>query len=121
MVYGKVEVQHTQVDDQVLMKSDGFPTYHLASVVDDSAMEISHVIRGLYSTTNPNLNLNPNRSLNSTGEEWLPSTAKHLILYKLLNLPPPRFAHLPLLLNEDRTKLSKRHGGGEVQFFRIDP
>ena len=84
------------MDDQVLLKSDGFPTYHLASVVDDSRMEISHVIRG---------------------EEWLNSTAKHLILYQLLGLEPTRFAHLPLLLNDDRTKLSKRHGGGEVERF----
>ena len=97
LVYGEVEVSHAQVDDQVLLKSDGFPTYHLASVVDDSAMEVSHVIRG---------------------EEWLNSTAKHLILYRLLGLEPPQFAHLPLLLNEDRTKLSKRHGGGEARHYR---
>ena len=84
MVYGRTDFQHSQVDDQVLLKSDGFPTYHLASVVDDHHMAISHVIRG---------------------EEWLPSTPKHLILYQLLGMPPPRFAHLPLLLNEASTLL----------------
>jgi hypothetical protein len=84
------------VDDTVLLKSDGFPTYHLASVVDDSAMAITHVIRG---------------------QEWLPSTPKHLVLYRALGLAPPRIAHLPLLLNEDRSKLSKRHGDAAVEDF----
>lgn len=77
------------VDDQVLIKSDGFPTYHLANVVDDHEMGITHVIRG---------------------EEWLPSTPKHIWLYRDFGWTPPTFAHLPLLLNPDRTKLSKRQG-----------
>mmetsp|Transcript_15758 Transcript_15758/g.25757 ORF Transcript_15758/g.25757 Transcript_15758/m.25757 type:complete len:109 (+) Transcript_15758:3701-4027(+) len=76
------------MDDQVLLKSDGFPTYHLASVVDDHDMNISHVIRG---------------------EEWLSSTPKHLLLHSLLGWEPPSFAHLPLLLNPDGSKLSKRN------------
>ena len=77
---------HT-VDDQVLMKSDGFPTYHLAHVVDDHLMDIDIVIRG---------------------EEWLSSLPKHLLLFQELGWKPPRYAHVPLLLNKDRTKLSKR-------------
>lgn len=71
------------------MKSDGFPTYHLACVVDDNAMNISHVIRG---------------------EEWVLSTPKHLILYNNFGWQSPQFVHLPLLLNSDRSKLSKRQG-----------
>jgi glutamyl/glutaminyl-tRNA synthetase len=78
LVHGKIIFDHDSLDDQVIMKSDGYPTYHLANIVDDYLMNISHVIRG---------------------EEWLPSTPKHLILYKMLELEPPQFAHLPLLLN----------------------
>jgi len=77
---------HT-VDDQILMKSDGFPTYHLAHVVDDHLMDIDIVIRG---------------------EEWLSSLPKHLLLFQELGWKPPRYAHVPLLLNKDKTKLSKR-------------
>jgi len=79
---------HT-VDDQVLLKSDGFPTYHLAHVVDDHLMDIDLVIRG---------------------EEWLSSLPKHLLLFRALGWEPPRYAHVPLLLNKDKTKLSKRQG-----------
>eukprot|EP00041_Stephanoeca_diplocostata_P016414 m.323524 g.323524 ORF g.323524 m.323524 type:complete len:514 (+) comp20359_c1_seq1:308-1849(+) len=87
-VYGSVEFPNNVIDDQVLVKSNGFPTYHFANVVDDHLMEISHVLRG---------------------EEWLSSTAKHLHLYDALGWEPPKFAHLPLLINlEDRSKLSKR-------------
>jgi glutamyl/glutaminyl-tRNA synthetase len=75
------------------MKSDGYPTYHFANVVDDHLMKISHVIRG---------------------EEWLSSTPKHIILYRMLNLDMPEFAHLPLLLNEKGQKLSKRFGDVSV-------
>jgi glutamyl-tRNA synthetase len=89
LVRGPVEFENALIDDQVLLKSDGFPTYHLAVVVDDHLMEISHVFRA---------------------EEWLPSTPKHLMLYKMFGWEPPRFAHLPLLLNADRSKLSKRQG-----------
>ncbi|WWC58230.1 glutamate-tRNA ligase [Kwoniella dejecticola CBS 10117] len=83
-------------DDFVLMKSDGWPTYHLASVVDDHLMEISHVLRG---------------------EEWLPSIPKHHSLYKAFGWTPPQFAHLPLLCNPDGTKLSKRKGDTFVQHY----
>lgn len=89
VVRGKVSFSTNTIDDQVLMKSDGFPTYHLANVVDDHDMGITHVIRG---------------------EEWLSSTPKHILLYRAFGWDAPRFAHLPLLLNADRSKLSKRQG-----------
>ncbi|ETW00374.1 glutamate-tRNA ligase [Aphanomyces invadans] len=97
LVRGYVQFDHSVVDDQVLMKSDGFPTYHLAHVVDDHLMGITHVIRG---------------------EEWLSSTPKHLLLYKFLGFRLPEFAHLGLLLNEDRSKLSKRQGDVAVEDFQ---
>ena len=95
-VLGHVRFALKDVDDTVLLKSDGWPTYHLASVIDDHAMEISHVIRG---------------------QEWVSSTPKHLLLYAALQWQPPRFAHLPLLLNPDRSKLSKRSGDASVEDF----
>jgi glutamyl/glutaminyl-tRNA synthetase len=79
------------------MKGDGYPTYHFANVVDDYLMRITHVIRG---------------------EEWLPSTPKHIILYKMFELDPPTFAHLPLLLNAKGQKLSKRQGDVSVTDYR---
>ncbi len=93
LVWGEVVFPFADVDDQILVKSDGYPTYHLANVVDDSLMKISHVIRG---------------------EEWLPSVPKHLLLYQYLGVTTPEFAHLPLILNQDRQKLSKREGSGSV-------
>ena len=96
LVYGTIKIGNKTIDDQVIMKSDGFPTYHLANVVDDHLMEISHVIRG---------------------EEWLPSTPKHIILYKAFGWDMPEFAHLPLLLNPDKSKLSKRQGDVAVEDF----
>lgn len=97
IVRGEIVVQAREVDDQVLMKSDGFPTYHLANVVDDRLMQITHVIRG---------------------EEWLPSTPKHVLLYNAFGWEAPQFAHLPLLLNLDRSKLSKRQGDVAVEDYR---
>ncbi len=96
-IRGEVRVNTNDIDDQILLKSDGFPTYHLANVVDDHLMKISHVIRG---------------------EEWLPSTPKHILLYKCFNWDLPEFAHLPLLLNKDKSKLSKRQGSVAVEDFR---
>lgn len=96
LVRGTVKVQNELVDDQVLLKSDGFPTYHLANVVDDHYMEISHVIRG---------------------EEWLLSVPKHLQLYKAFGWEAPKMAHLSLLLNADKTKLSKRQGDVAVEDY----
>ena len=92
-----VEFDSNNIDDQVLIKSDGYPTYHLANVVDDHLMEISHVIRG---------------------EEWLSSTPKHVLLYDFFGWEKPIFAHLPLLLNPDRSKLSKRQGDVAVEDYR---
>ena len=97
LIRGKVSFQSDILDDQVLIKSDGFPTYHFANVVDDHLMGITHVIRG---------------------EEWLPSTPKHILLYKMLGWDLPLFAHLPLLLNKDRSKLSKRQGDVAVEDYR---
>ncbi|GAM23617.1 hypothetical protein SAMD00019534_067920 [Acytostelium subglobosum LB1] len=96
IVKGNVQFLNQQIDDQILMKSDGFPTYHLASVVDDHLMRISHVIRG---------------------EEWLNSTPKHIILYEAFGWKPPHFAHVPLLLNSDKSKLSKRQGDVSVDSY----
>jgi glutamyl-tRNA synthetase len=96
LIRGEVSFNSETIDDQVLIKSDGFPTYHLANVVDDHEMGITHVIRG---------------------EEWLPSTPKHILLYEALKWEKPAFAHLPLLLNPDRTKLSKRQGDVAVEDY----
>jgi glutamyl-tRNA synthetase len=96
-VRGIVEFNSDNIDDQVLIKGDGYPTYHLANVVDDYLMKISHVIRG---------------------EEWLSSTPKHVLLYNYLNWELPEFAHLPLLLNPDKSKLSKRQGDVAVEDYK---
>ena len=96
VIRGEVKVRGRDVDDQILLKSDGYPTYHLANVVDDHLMQISHVIRG---------------------EEWLPSTPKHVLLYKAFDWEAPEFAHLPLLLNKDKSKLSKRQGDVAVEDY----
>lgn len=97
IIRGHVEFESNNVDDQVLIKSDGYPTYHLANVVDDHLMKITHVIRG---------------------EEWLSSTPKHVLLYDAFGWERPVFAHLPLLLNPDRSKLSKRQGDVAVEDYR---
>lgn len=89
MVKGKVEFDYSGIDDSVILKGDGYPTYHLASIVDDSLMEITHVLRS---------------------DEWLSSVPKHLFIYQSLNFKVPQFAHLPLILNPDKSKLSKRQG-----------
>ncbi|MFA7314675.1 MAG: glutamate--tRNA ligase [Candidatus Magasanikbacteria bacterium] len=96
MVRGKIEFKNELFDDQVLIKSDGFPTYHFAVVVDDHLMEITHAIRA---------------------EEWLPSTPKHVALYKMFGWEAPQFAHLSLLINEKKQKLSKRNGDVSVVDF----
>ncbi len=96
LIRGTITINNTEVDDQVLMKSDGFPTYHLANVVDDHLMETTHVIRG---------------------DEWLSSVPKHVHLYQAFGWKVPIFAHLPLLLNPDRSKLSKRQGDVSVEDF----
>lgn len=87
LIRGEISFQSSNLDDQVLLKSDGFPTYHLGVVVDDHLMKITHVLRG---------------------EEWLPSTPKHIILYESFGWEPPFFGHVSLLRNPDKSKLSKR-------------
>ncbi len=93
LIWGEVAFENSTIDDFVLLKSDGYPTYHLANVVDDHAMEISHVIRA---------------------EEWISSTPRHLLLYRALGLEPPQFVHHPMILGTDRAKLSKRHGAVSI-------
>ncbi|MCI0791353.1 MAG: glutamate--tRNA ligase [Chloroflexi bacterium] len=97
LVRGDVNFENRLVDDFVMLKSDGYPTYHLAHVVDDHLMEISHVFRG---------------------EDWLSSAPRHLQLYKALGWVCPEFAHLPNILAADRSKLSKRHGATSVREFQ---
>ncbi|OGY93112.1 MAG: glutamate--tRNA ligase [Candidatus Komeilibacteria bacterium RIFCSPLOWO2_02_FULL_48_11] len=97
VIKGEVRFKNSLIDDQVLLKSDGFPTYHLAAVVDDHLMEISHVIRA---------------------DEWLPSTPKHLLLYDYFGWAKPAFAHVPIILGPDKTKLSKRHGAVSILDYR---
>jgi glutamyl-tRNA synthetase len=92
-----IELAHSEVDDQILMKADGFPTYHLANVVDDHLMDISHVIRA---------------------EEWITSTPKHVLLYKAFGWEAPKFAHVSLLRNADKSKVSKRKNPVSLNWFR---
>lgn len=97
LIWGDVVFANSTLDDLVLLKSDGYPTYHLANVVDDHEMEITHVLRA---------------------EEWLSSTPRHVLLYAALGYEPPKFAHLPMLLGSDRAKLGKRHGAVSINEFR---
>ncbi len=93
LIWGDVAFENSTIDDLVLLKSDGYPTYHLANVVDDHLMRITHVLRA---------------------EEWLSSTPRHILLYQALGFKPPQFAHLPMILGPDRAKLSKRHGAVSI-------
>ena len=93
----KISFKTNVIEDFVIFKSDGFPTYHLANVVDDYLMNISHVIRG---------------------DEWISSTPKHILLYQAFGWKPARFAHLPNILGPDKTKLSKRHGAKSILDYR---
>lgn len=97
LVRGEVVIQNAAVDDQVLIKSDGFPTYHLANVVDDHLMGITHVIRA---------------------EEWITSTPKHLMLYRAFGWEAPVFCHMPLLRNKDKSKISKRKNPTSLLWYR---
>lgn len=96
-IKGKVSVNTNDIDDQVLMKTDGFPTYHMAVVVDDHYMGITHVVRG---------------------DEWLISTPKHVYTYEAFGWTPPKFVHLPVILGQTKKKLSKREGDVAVEDFR---
>lgn len=97
LVRGEIEFDSNIVDDQVIVKADGFPTYHLAVVVDDHLMEISHVVRG---------------------PEWITSFPKHKLLYDYLGWEMPEFVHTPMITNMDGSKLSKRHGHSSVDWYR---
>ncbi|MEE8202001.1 MAG: glutamate--tRNA ligase [Candidatus Acidoferrales bacterium] len=99
LVYGRVAVAHEEIEDFVLLRSDALPTYHLGVVADDLEMRISHVIRGA---------------------DHLPNTPKQILLYQALERPAPLFAHVPLILGPDRTRLSKRHGATSVTAYRDD-
>jgi len=97
LIRGEVVFENSTLDDFVLLKSDGYPTYHLANVVDDHLMQISHVLRA---------------------DEWLASTPRHVLLYQALGYQPPQFAHLTMILGSDRSKLSKRHGATSLLEYR---
>jgi glutamyl-tRNA synthetase len=97
IVWGEVKFENSTLDDLVLLKSDGYPTYNLANIVDDHAMKISHVIRA---------------------EEFISTTPHHVLLYEAFNYDPPQFAHLPRVLDSDRSKLSKRYGSVSIDEFR---
>ncbi len=97
LIKGKISVNTNDLDDQVLMKTDGFPTYHMAVIVDDHYMGISHVVRG---------------------DEWLISTPKHIYTYEAFGWEAPQFVHLPVILSQSKKKLSKREGDVAVEDFR---
>ena len=97
LLRGEIRKDWSSVDDQVIQKADGYPTYHMAVVVDDHLMRISHIIRG---------------------EEWINSVPKHVLLYRYLGWKPPVFCHLPLLRNPDKSKLSKRKNPTSIGFYR---
>ncbi|MCD6415600.1 MAG: glutamate--tRNA ligase [Planctomycetes bacterium] len=94
---GRISVRNDQVEDLILLKSDGLPTYHLANVVDDHLMEITHVVRA---------------------EEWISSTPKHILIYRSFGWTPPEFIHMPLLRNKDKTKISKRKNPTSLDWYR---
>lgn len=96
-IKGRISAPWADIDDQILLKSDGFPTYHLANVVDDHLMEITHVIRG---------------------DEWMSSTPKHILLYQSFGWEPPTFMHMPLLLGKEGKKLSKRKNPTSIFYYR---
>ena len=97
LIRGDITFENKNIDDFIILKSDGYPTYHLASVIDDNAMNISHVMRS---------------------DEWVSSTPKHIQLYKALGYKSPLFAHLPIILGPDKSKLSKRHGSVSIMQYK---
>ena len=97
VIWGDIVFKNTTIEDLVLLKSDGYPTYHLANIVDDHEMQITHVIRA---------------------EEWMSSTPCHIMLYNAMGYEVPQFGHLPMLLGSDRSKLGKRHGSTSIRQFR---
>ena len=97
LIRGQLTFKNSTLDDLILLKSDGYPTYHLANIVDDHLMDISHVLRA---------------------DEWLSSTPRHMLLYQALGWEPPEFAHLPMILGDDKSKLSKRHGATTITEYK---
>jgi glutamyl-tRNA synthetase len=97
LIRGDITFDNSELDDLVLLKSDGYPTYHLANIVDDHFMKITHVMRA---------------------DEWLSSTPRHVLMYKAFGWEPPLFAHLPMILGPDKSKLSKRHGATALVEYR---
>jgi len=97
LIRGDITFENSTLDDFVLLKSDGYPTYHLANIVDDHQMAISHVLRA---------------------DEWLSSAPRHVLLYQSLGCQPPQFAHLPMILGPDKSKLSKRHGATSIDEYQ---
>jgi glutamyl-tRNA synthetase len=97
LIRGDITFDNAELDDLVLLKSDGYPTYHLANIVDDHTMEVSHVMRA---------------------DEWLSSTPRHVLLYAAFGWTPPLYAHLPMILGPDKSKLSKRHGATALLDYR---
>ena len=97
LIRGQLSFRNSTLDDFILLKSDSYPTYHLANIVDDHLMDISHVLRA---------------------DEWLSSTPRHMLLYQALGWEPPAFAHLPMILGSDRSKLSKRHGATTITEYK---
>ncbi len=97
LIRGQITFNNDTIGDLVLLKSDGYPTYHLANVVDDHLMNITHVLRA---------------------DEWVSSTPRHILIYQALNWQPPQFAHLPMILGPDKSKLSKRHGATAINEYR---
>jgi glutamyl-tRNA synthetase len=97
LIYGDVVFENKNIDDFVMLKSDDYPTYHLANVVDDTAMKITHVIRG---------------------EEWISSTPRHLLMYQAFGYTPPQYIHMPMIVGADRAKLSKRRGAISILEYR---
>jgi glutamyl-tRNA synthetase len=97
LLRGQIVFENGTLDDFVLLKSDGYPTYHLANIVDDHSMGISHILRA---------------------DEWLSSTPRHVLLYQALGWQPPQFAHLPMILGPDRSKLSKRHAATSISEYK---
>jgi glutamyl-tRNA synthetase len=97
LIRGDITFDNAELDDLVLLKSDGYPTYHLANIVDDHTMRISHVMRA---------------------DEWLSSTPRHVLLYAAFGWTPPLYAHLPMILGPDKSKLSKRHGATALLDYR---
>lgn len=97
LIQKNIVFQNQFIDDQILLKTDGFPTYHLAVVVDDHLMKISHILRGA---------------------EWISSTPKHILLYRAFGWPIPQIGHFPIILGPDKSKLSKRHGAKSILDYR---